>query len=1421
MPRPDAYYDRQLSQPATPIQSPVSGAVAPANSQKQLYQNINQTKAVADDAYFQKEANRSIWNRLPYEFASTLVNMPEEEEWNSYSQMQKMEHTAGEVSKLTRKMISSLPREILKAPLRLEQTFYDSIVKGLAAVTPGVDSEQVMKTLGRGRSYSLPWLGEIGGTAGGYQEGKAMGLSPFMSAVKATGELAGDLAISASLVDAGAAAFRPRIGQVKGTTRVTGEDFRPLSSEQVAKTKAYTSEGKIIKGEVFSPTQNPNISYIKLPKSAAKQYGGNSNNTFMKITPKGEGVAEYSIVQLRKSLVDTTIDAFKARFGRSSVSEGAFGPELKLSSGTIKYDSTSLVKQGNADAIAAKNSAAFENMFLKTSDSVNGSKSLSVDNSKNLLYNESVGSGWSAGAAPYVGVNVTEFGAMEKYFSSPEFSDFSKEIEAKANQYGVELSKNNNASGAWKDQELKQVVFEPSKRVEGNSFNPEVDRFLSDVGKTKNQQAIYRANYDAINPPGFEYGINFKDNKSAFEFIKTIEESGIEGVSFDDAANIVYIGDVDNSLSSKITNLYERAKQQGLASDAFRKPAEIKFIGSEEYDSILGNTNGAGEGMGSSVQPIKQKEVIDPFRKPKSDVPSIMSKPIKGFENSMVTGKQVDQILGVKNELEISDVTVQAISKVMTGKDNIYELTQKEAYDVSEAVRLMPDQKSIDGGDWQFFLRPWTHPARYWMESVERELGTPLYSEVFLPIETGGRLVNVFTDGWQDKSREIFGKYSNPKYYEERRMITEYIEGNKGAITDNTVISPETKIELAKIGDWLQEQYSILFKDLGITSKRFFEVYSPKIRKLGGINQLYKTDELPVEIKPFYEFEREGDFAPLEDDSLALFDIYTRAIAKKTYLQDPLEQAKMVIDKLPEGSIRKSANEYLQEKLGYAGKGEEYLNKLGESLSQKTGGFIPKDITKQLFDAAMTTSYAGALGLPRIMPLFRNSIQVLLTTYPDVGPEFFAEGVKRFFAKGGAAKAREKGFLVKMGVPYGAELTGNTGRGAIGRSVDVYKNLNKATMVPYGWTDSLTRGITYHAVDARFETMWKLFRDEKINYDEFEKGINMDGFNPTLQKVLRQKFGQNTSESLDEAKDLMAMDILDSTQFPYRKGSESRLFYGLKGKAGLQFGQWTAEYIFTLKSWISRGQWQKLIRWMGMGSAIKRSVEDTLGIDVSKWVNAPEDIVMGVFGGGNIGAAGPFSGFPIGPIGKITASAIAGFNASMTGMTEDVNKNWQDIYRAIQIYGGVLTGVGAKRLEDFNHSVKRYEAGIAVSPDPKKQFGIWSSTGKIIRWVDFASLTKVMLGFEDPEGSEQSERIGRIKKESVEYSARINDAMNYLVDGNFKKFDEMVEKNNLMIPDIATRMKSYQTPLDQRIFDQMPMELKVKYFNAFYPTDGQ
>ena len=1401
MPRPDNYYDSRLNdqpqpgavQPSAPVSSGTNnGQATPSTfTQSKLYDNLSENQKKQDLAYLEKEANRSIISRLPYETYSAVYEMPEERTWREdYNTAQKWWYLTKQSAKTTAKMIKNLPREVIKAPLRLEQSFYDASVSIIAGLSPNKTREDVMNTLQRDERYNLPWLGEVGGYAGSYQDGRTMGLSPFFSAVKATGELAGDAAISFGLIEAGAAAMRPRMVSVSQS--VAGKDFRPLTSEQLASTK---SANKLAVGETFVAKQNSNVQYFKLPKSQAKNFGGNSNNTFMKVSPMGKGQAQYSVVQIRKSLTSQTADFFKSKFGKSKVTQGPFGPELKLQSGTVNYNPYALSKTGATGEVTATEAMGGQVPGMPSATAAAAARMTSPATIANV-------SDAYQFYSPNVAENLTFEEASKRLTSSDQarYKMIGQDIDT---QLGLQ-----SALGDWSDgaentvfntlndvQDFDQLKY--STALKGKIGNQKsVIPFLAQEGGADSlyMTEIKGVPLEELRPKLDELGIEFRTLVNTKEGTKVI------------------VFDQGTALTEQINNLakaYDTTIEQIQGQGEFLGSWETRAEGLKEYDRVISeyeqlpNRKLYQQVQGERVPDTVSQEAqsIDPFLQPKPEVFYPMSRPLRGFENEMVTGDQVDKIIQLGKELKLADVTLQAISQTLTGKTNIYDLTQEEAYAVSEATRAMPAEQAIQGDDFMKINRSFTHPARYWMEAAERELGQPVYSEVYLPIETGSRLMSVYADRWMAESRDAFGKFAGIKYGEERRMLTNYIEGDKAAILENNTLSPEAKVELAKVGDWLITQYETLFKDMGITSERFFSVYSPKIRKAGGIHNIYKSEDLPVEIKPFFEFEREGSLDPIEDDALALFDIYTRAIGKKIYLHDALENAKTAIDRLPT-NLKKATNSYLQEKMGFKDGADEMFNNFAEKISDKTNGLIPKNIFKQAYDFLMTSSYAGALGLPRIMPIFRNSVQVLLTTYPEVGPQYFKEGMKRFYSNEGLAEIRDKGLLVKMGVPYGADLVTDTGQGVVGKGLDYYKDINRATMKPYASIDINNRGITYHAVKARFEDNWALFRDGKIKYEDFEKNINMDGFSPTLQGILRGKFQKNTPEALEEAQDLMVVDILDRTQFPYRKGTQSRLHYGLGGKMGLQFAQWGWEYAFTLKSWISRGQWDKLIRWMGMSSAVKRTAEDVFGIDVSKWV-----------------AQGPFSGFPLGPIGKMASSAVSGINASLTGMDEEVNKHANDIYRSMQIYGGVITGVGVDRWTKFKESMDKEAAGIATSTEPGKPYGIWSSTGKLIRWVDFSELLKIAFGFTTPEGGEQSSRINDIKKDSVEYSANINKAMDYLIRGDYENFNKAVIKDNLIISDISTKLKSYQIPLDQRIFERMPLELKMKYFNAFYPTE--
>jgi len=1373
-------------------------------TQEQLDQNIKKSieKAQYNDVLL--NINRSLSDTLPYEILNTIVRMPDQNYWEtSMTAWDKTKHLGKEVPKTLWNIAKAIPKETIKAPLRIHHSLLDLTARGVEKLTgyePGTskyaDDFRVKK-----EGYTLPILGDVKGVGASYDEGLEMGLPPIVAAIKATGEFAGDLAIAASMTEAIASAFKPRLATVQKP--VTGSDFRPLQATQLEQIGAKPGQAKLATNELkFGDSiQNPEVSYFSLTNKAAANYAGNANNTFLKVVPAGEGIAKISVVQTRKSLFNQTKDFLNNKFGKSKVVEGKIGPELELDSSFVKYDSTALTKLNTTAVTESAGSPTLESVLGSM-----GKKTPAISTAEAYQF-----------YSPNVDEGLTFETALERMNSGNQqlYKSITEDVDR---QLGY-TSQSINTMGNWADG-AENSIFNAIEKV--NSYD-ELKYGAAVKGKIGKQKSVIPFMANSAGADSL-YLVDIPDMKMA-DLIGKLDELGIDFRTLAEQKDGVKLAvfDPGSQLATNIANL-----EKTFNTEAVMRKGTGEFLGGETreeglkiYEDVIKNYElqpgiKKYDPESSKQLPVKEK-FLDPYTKARLNrknpitaidkgqsmaQPSVMAKPLKGFGNSLVESKQADQIIGLASDKNLPDITIQAVTKAITGKDNLYELTQNEAYDVSESIRMFSDAE-IPVSDASISIKSFTHPARYWMETAEREFKLPVYSEVFLPMETASRVLKVYSDKWQEKGRELFGKYSTSKFVEERRLINSYIEGNKSAITNNPALTPEVKMELTKIGDSLIGIYKDLFKQIGVSSTKYFGEYAPKIRKIGGVKNLYKTEEMPKEVKPFFEFEREGSLNPLEDDALSLLDIYTRAIGKKQFLSETVKNATIQMEKMPE-RLKNAVNDYVQEKLGYQDIVQEVSDRFAEKLSKNTQGFIPKDINKQTMDFFMTTSYAGALGLPRIMPLLRDGIQPLITTYPDLGPKWFGYGVKQWAKKGSTQELKDKGFLVEMGVPYGAELSAESGRGWIGKTVDFYKRINKLAMKPYGSGDARNRAITYYGIKGRFEDAWNAFNEGKIDYSRFEQEIDMSGFNPTLQEVLQKKFRENTAKSLEEAQDLMFMDILDRTQFPYRKGSESRAYYGLRGKLGLQFAQWSHEYLFTLKSWAARGQWDKVIRWYGMSEAIKKSIEESTNVSAAKWIGT-----------------GPFSGFPLGPIGKMTTEFIGMINSAASGMDDEVNKNWKDIVNATKIYGGVLTGVGAQKIVNFYTSVKRYEEGIAQStdPDPEKKFGIWSTNGKLIRWVSFSELLQTLMGFESKSGKEQSDRISNAQKSQTEYQYHVDQAMNHLINGDYDKFDKVVTKNNIMMPDLSTKIKSYVIPLDQRIFERLPLTLKDKYFNAFYPME--
>ncbi len=1423
MARAENYYEVRLKnqntvQPTTQNSfNTTSGATTTAPEivspeQAQINKNLKLAKIKAEQEYYTIEANKPI-SRL---FAESILfgkSSPEEVKQKALEKIQEDIRTgktdpskiqgslnarllAAEIDAVGNNLLNfavrtvkALPSTLIKAPLKAHL----SLLQGWDFVTG---------KLGLGTNFSdrykLPVLGDVVGFKGTRQDAIDAGFSPFMAGVVATGEFAGDLAITATLGEAIMSAFKPRIITVDKP--VIGEDIRPLTTVEKPKinVNVKSKDGKIVTGKEINPSleaiQNSDVSYFQLPKSAAEKYGGNSNNTFLKVSPAGDGTAEFSVVQVRKSLVERTKDYFAKKHGASNVVEGKLGPEIKLDSGLVKYDSGLVPSDGALTKVKLPDSMVSDTASKKAYQFYspkNTDEIITIDQAKQRLSSQQ---------------HIEKKAIAE---------DIDRQLGLQSKQY--------DAIGDTKDYGTENALFNEMSNVK--NFD---DVIYSSVlkGRNMDQKGVIPFITDESGKD-MVYTIDII-GKTEQVLAKDLDSFGLDYRTYvgDDNKIKVVIYDEGSQLINKVNDFankydtdfkYEKGTGKFIGAETREEARTIYDNIISEYEKVPGNRRYEGKYRESlpdnrpSETQIAEPFKGDEFAKKIPEVPSLMSKPIKGFENKLVSGKQVNQIKALQEEREIDDVTLNAISKVITGRTNINELTQQEAYNLSQSIYNSPkaeiDSPVKDYGG--FINRSHVEPARYWMEDVERNFGYPIYSDINVPMNYGMRLLEKDFAVYNAEAMKVFGKYANGKYAEEMRMIDEYSMGNKNAILKNETLSPETKADLVKIGDWMVERYKKLFKELGdltgtnITSTKWFGNYAPNITNRGGLFNKYKNiDEVPAEIKPFYRFEREGSLSPLIDNPLAKYQMYMRSILKEKYIGKTVERAKELIEEMKQkGSIKisKYTNDYLQEKLGFQDELSKALNKLGENLANKTNSFlskdiIPKDLTKQTIDFMMTNSYAGALG-GRIMPIFRQ-LQGLLMDYADLGPEAFYNGLKNSFKKGAMKSARDEGFLVEMGLPYGNELIEKSNANIF----NAYSNINKATLKPYGWVDNWTRTVAKEGAGFKFDTAINKFLQGKIDYNTFESESGIDGLNPTMRNILRKEITTNTAESLKKAKDLYTQDTLDNTLFPYRRGEGARVQYGLGGKVGLQFSQWVWEYQRTLRSWISRGQWMKLIRFVGTSVAMNRTAKEAFGIDTSTW-----------------SLLGPFTGFPFGPILKTVFDLTTAAGQALLGQSADLNKSAKDITRSMKLYGGILTGVETSKIQDFNRSINRYEAGISVSPDPEKPFGVYSTTGKLLYWTDFTGLLLKLMNFQSTEATNFSNRVGKANVESTKYDARINKAMNYLVNGKMEKFDKFVTDNNLMINDISAKLKSYNTPLDQRIFEKLPAELKMKYINLFYP----
>ncbi len=754
--------------------------------------------------------------------------------------------------------------------------------------------------------------------------------------------------------------------------------------------------------------------------------------------------------------------------------------------------------------------------------------------------------------------------------------------------------------------------------------------------------------------------------------------------------------------------------------------------------------------------------------------------PKKGFENKPVDDKQIStlkQIVTVKGmDPELTSAVVRSVS----GKNSVSELTQAE---YTRVARSLADFGDVYKGPEPTFgpkgyIKSVISPQRHYADYVEDTFGIPFKSQVYTPIEEGARLAKTLEISLKQEFGDIFGKYTAPGKVEERRLIDAYMRGKQDVIVKNTAIDEATKAELIEIAGKLREFFNKTGPTLNVEQKAFIGDYLPNIQDIGGVFQKYKDLDTTPGKEFFAKFKREGNLGAMIDDPLASGQIYIREGARALHMGKALENAKSLIKAIPEdkGYIKRGMNSYVQEKMGYQGQVEKFIDSFVPTLNKKLPFEIPPDASRQAINYWMSGMYSGLLSTPASW--FKQSFQLPMFVYGRNGGKNLGNAMAKSFTKEGRDEVAKKGFLVDLAVPYGEELTKQmTPTGRIGNA---YKEGTQKLLSPMTAVDNNIRTITYHQAKMNWTEAWDKFRAGRINQTQFESELDFAALSKADQSTIRERLARGDADS---AFDNYVREVIDETSFPYRQATGARIGYGLPGKMATGLLNYTIESGNVLSKWVRGGQWDKVIRLAAGAKLTNDALQETFGFDFGK----------------SFSAAQQFLGLES-PMVQMVLNGVDLLSSIKNNNKEEINKNQADIVKTITnttIPGGIQT----KNVAKFLKSYKNGQDGV---------YGIYDSYGKLIYEGDFNELFwTTFMNFPTEEKVNEAKTYTDLKNTMTDYNEIRGQIDQLLREGDYDEMDKLIEKTGVTPSQGA--MESYYSPRLQRLFNQAPSQIKADF----------
>lgn len=425
------------------------------------------------------------------------------------------------------------------------------------------------------------------------------------------------------------------------------------------------------------------------------------------------------------------------------------------------------------------------------------------------------------------------------------------------------------------------------------------------------------------------------------------------------------------------------------------------------------------------------------------------------------------------------------------------------------------------------------------------------------------------------------------------------------------------------------EQYLKDFQnDTHIPAFNYLREQLPKLR---GFN--FNTDfvygrgaKLPSDMSFFHRAISEGALDPKDAHLGRFINFLIREGFEKKFTGGPIQELKKLVEmqdrdgKYILGATRWPLNNYVNYIRGIPDMSQQVITRMSADFGRMMGdqfkkvnpylpeGFkLPEEVNYpgSIFNKLMTLSYVGALGA-RPAIFVRDVFQAATTTLPVLGLKGFIRGALRGLTKEGFERAETAGALLQkrqLGELWG-DITGEMP--ASGNKFDQAIRLSSKLLAPSRWGHNVARAIAYNGeFDSTLEMVSK-YRSGAIDAHELLTKTSFWFYDkPEINRLL--KMATDANVPAEEVAHRSALQLVDLTLWPYRRGAQPTLLRTGVGRIFGQFGMWPMNYLDFLRRLGSKvGEFhgpalRTIATWAASNYAAASLMENIFHADVGKW----------------------------------------------------------------------------------------------------------------------------------------------------------------------------------------------------------------------------